>query len=84
MSLFQPKEPFRELRKNPRYELHSLAQLDVPGGVPVSCIISDLSASGAKLTIGDHVVIPDEFTLVFRRNCHIVHRFDGQIGVQFV
>jgi hypothetical protein len=84
MSLFQPKDPFRELRNSPRYELHSLAQVDVPGGAPINCIISDLSASGAKLTIGDHATIPDEFSLVFRRNCRIVRRFDGQIGVQFV
>jgi PilZ domain len=84
MSFFQPRDPFRELRKNPRYEIHSLAQLDVPGGVPINCIISDLSASGAKLTTRDQAAIPNEFALVFRRNCRIVHRFDGQIGVQFV
>ncbi len=80
MGLFKPKD----LRKNPRYEMHSLAQLDVPGGVPINCIISDLSVSGAKLTIGDHAAIPDEFALIFRRHCRIVRRFDGQIGVQFV
>jgi len=84
MSLFQRKDPFRELRKNPRYEIHSLAQLDIPGGAPISCIISDLSASGAKLTISDHAALPDEFVLVFRRNCRVMRRFDGQIGVQFV
>jgi hypothetical protein len=84
MGLFQRKDPFRELRKNQRYEIHALAQIDIPGGPPISCIISDLSAGGAKLTISDHAAIPDEFALIFRRNCRIVRRFEGQIGVQFV
>jgi hypothetical protein len=74
MSLFQPKDPFRELRRNPRYEIHSLAQLEFSGGAAISCIISDLSASGAKLTIHDDAALPDGFALVFRRNCRIVRR----------
>jgi hypothetical protein len=50
----------------------------------LNCVICDISALGAKLTIRDVDRFPDEFTLLFRRRCRVVHRFDGQIGVQFV
>jgi hypothetical protein len=81
----QPRDPFRELRKAPRFEIHYLAQIDLDGrSAPLSCIIWDISANGAKLTVaGDHH-IPDEFTLLFRRRCRVVRRYDGQIGVHFV
>jgi hypothetical protein len=85
-----PHELFSTKRSIPRTAQKSAIRdsfsraADVPGGVPINCIISDLSASGAKLTIRDQAAIPNEFALVFRRNCRIVHRFDGQIGVQFV
>jgi hypothetical protein len=85
MGLFQSRDPFRELRKAPRFEIHYLAQIDLDGRpAPVSCTIWSISANGAKLTVaGDHS-IPDEFTLVFRRRCRVVRRYDGQIGVHFV
>jgi PilZ domain-containing protein len=85
MGLFQPRDPFREVRKSPRYEIHYLAQIDVEGkSAPLSCIIWDISASGAKLTVHDEQSVPDEFTLVFRRRCRVVRRFDGQVGVVFM
>jgi hypothetical protein len=49
-----------------------------------TCIICDISASGAKLTIGVHHAVPDEFTLIFRRRCRVIRREDGQVGVHFV
>ena len=85
MGLFQLRDPFRDLRNSPRHEIHYLAQIDVEGTrAPVSCIIWDISASGAKLTVADEQQLPDEFTLVFRRHCRVVRRYDGQIGVRFV
>jgi hypothetical protein len=85
MGLFQARDPFRELRKSPRHEIHYLAHIDVEGRpAPLSCIIWDISASGAKLTIKEDQHVPDEFTLVFRRHCRVIRRYDGQIGVQFV
>lgn len=84
MSLFRRRDPFNELRKSPRFELHYLAQIDTDGAAPLTCMICDISAEGAKLTLpGDHP-IPDEFTLLFRRRCRIVRHYDGQIGVKFV
>ena len=84
MSLFRLRQQFQDSRKSPRHEVDYLAFID-PGDQRelFNCIICDISASGAKLTIGPHQV-PDEFTLLFRRRCRVVHRFDGQIGIQFV
>ena len=85
MGLFASKDPFRELRKSQRFEIHSLAQIDLGGKAgPISCIISDISASGAKLTIAGEQELPDQFTLLLRRRCRVVRRFDGQLGVVFV
>jgi hypothetical protein len=85
MALFAPRDKFRELRNSPRHEIHYLAQIEAEGGAaPVSCIIWDISGSGAKLTIAGNHQVPDEFTLVFRRHCKVIRRYDGQIGVQFV
>ena len=51
--------------------------------MPINCIICNISANGAKLTVGTHDV-PDEFMLVFKRRCRVVRRTEGQVGVKFV
>lgn len=85
MALFQRSDRFRDLRKSPRHDVQYLAQIDLGGNsAPVSCIICDISGSGAKLTIGGQHQVPDEFTLLLRRRCRVVRRDDGQLGVQFV
>jgi hypothetical protein len=84
MGLFQLRDTFRELRNSPRHEIHYLAQIDRDdGSTPLSCIIWDISANGARLTVADEQNIPDEFTLLLRRRCRVVRRYEGQIGVQF-
>jgi hypothetical protein len=84
MSLFRLEDRFRDLRKSPRFEIHYLGQIDAGTAVaPVNCIICDISATGAKLTVGANQV-PDEFMLVFRRRCRVIRRADGQVGVRFV
>jgi hypothetical protein len=85
MGMIKPDKGVRELRKSPRHEVQYLAHVD-PGdaGSPFSCLISDLSTGGAKLTIGEQHRVPNEFTLIFRRRCRLVHRTDGHVGVEFV
>jgi hypothetical protein len=74
----------QERRSSPRFELHYLAQLDIGfDALPINCIICNISANGAKLTVGTHDV-PDEFMLVFKRRCRVVRRTEGQVGVKFV
>ena len=82
MSLFRHRSG--EQRQSPRHDVQYLAHVD-PGddGQLFTCIICDISASGARLTVGLHQNVPDEFTLIFRRRCRVVRRQDGQLGVQF-
>jgi len=85
MSLFSFAERLRELRRSPRFEVHYPAHLLTGDGSPlVRCTIADISADGARLTLGTGGGLPDEVTLLFHRRCRIVHRMDGQIGVEFV
>ena len=75
----------RELRRSPRHRVQYLAHVDPDGsGVPFCCIINDISLGGAKLTISEPNRLPEEFTLIFRRRCRVVHRADGHFGVQFI
>jgi hypothetical protein len=68
-----------------RHPVHQFASIDLGNGSPLrSCMISDISESGARLTIGTCGDIPDTFTLLLHRRCRVVRRLDGQIGVQFV
>ena len=84
MTFFQRKDRFGDLRASPRHDVNYLAHIDLDAGLPMlSCIICDISGTGAKLTIGKHEV-PEEFTLVFRRRCKVVRHTDGQIGVRFI
>jgi len=85
MSIFRQTMRHRDQRRSPRFDVEYLAQLDFGDNTPpVSCIIGDLSARGARLTIGNRQDVPDEFVLVLRRHCRVVRRSDGQIGVEFV
>ena len=85
MGIFRSVDRFRDLRKSVRYEVHYPAHIDLDGKSPLaSCVICDISALGAKLTVREQEQLPSEFTLLFRRRCRVVHLFDGQIGVQFV
>jgi PilZ domain len=85
MSIFRQAVRQREQRRSPRFDVDYLAQIDFgDDAAPVSCIIGDLSARGARLTVGSRQEVPDEFVLVLRRHCRVVRRSDGQVGVEFV
>jgi PilZ domain len=85
MGIFWSADRFRELRKSVRHEVHYPAHIDLDGGSALfNCVICDISANGAKLTVRAQEELPEEFTLLFRRRCRVVHLFDGQIGVTFV
>jgi hypothetical protein len=87
MGIFPLRLSRRNLRKAPRYELHFRAHIKINDQLPVhTCIIHDVSEGGARLTIGLRKDIPDNFTLVFSRNCQVVRRAedDSQIAVEFL
>jgi hypothetical protein len=61
-------------------------QIVWPTGVPVKCIVRNLSQTGANLEVGSPV--PHTFELVFdgdqsRRSCTVVWRKETKIGVKF-
>jgi hypothetical protein len=85
MGIFGLTQRFRDARRTPRYDVDYLAHVDLhDDSPPVHCIICDISAQGARLTIGPRFEVPDEVTLTFRRRCRVVRRGDGQIGVEFL
>jgi PilZ domain-containing protein len=60
---------------------------DVDQHLERPCVLSDLSAGGAKLSRVRANTIPDEFRLRTpdgdRRSCHVVWRTDNELGVRF-
>jgi len=84
MSLLQRRIARWELRKAERHPVHIPAYVTAGAQDRQSCIIHDVSLKGARLTVGSKADLPDEFTLVFTRNCRVVRRSDGQIGVEFL
>ena len=85
MAILQLRKRDAELRRAVRHRLHFPVYItsEDPAG-RLNCILHDVSMFGARLTVGAQAVVPDNFTLVFSRNCHVVRRSDGQVGVEFV
>jgi PilZ domain len=87
MSIFSMRSLRPDLRKTPRHELHFAAYIATDDqSFHRTCIIHDISEGGARLTIGPRPDVPENFTLVFSRNCRVVRRADdsGQIAVEFL
>lgn len=75
-----------EKRKHPRRELGLKAVVTWPR--PVPCTISDVSATGARLTTEFMDLLPDRFDLALNadimRKCQVVWRRKNQVGVKFL
>ena len=75
-----------EQRKHPRRPLGLEARISWPR--PMRCIIADISASGARLTVDDVRLVPDEFVLAINtelmRKCKVMWRRRTQVGVKFI
>jgi hypothetical protein len=87
-----PRDPktgiWFERRKHYRVKWNAPATIyDVARHLERPCVLSDLSADGAKLSGVRANTIPDEFRLRTpdgdRRTCHVVWRTDDQLGVRF-
>jgi hypothetical protein len=78
------------LRKKPRrqfrYDAAILIDKETP---PITCSISDISDSGARLALQSDDALPDTFILLLtrnsrtRRHCRIVWRSGLSVGVKF-
>jgi hypothetical protein len=58
------------------------------GGIKISCIVRDLSLTGASLEVFDAKNAPTKFTLVIPADgleipCHVIRRTDFRLGVKF-
>ncbi len=79
-----------ERRRHKRYTINRIAKFQTDtGALPRDCLITDISKQGARLFV-DGVEIPDQFHLFIsgenggRRECRVVWRLGGEIGVTFV
>jgi hypothetical protein len=58
------------------------------GKSTIDCVVRNVSATGAKLTVASVVGIPDSFILInsdgSRRKCRVIWRALRELGVAFV
>ena len=76
-----------ETRIAPRYRVAKPAKID-HGGDKISCIIRDISATGAAIEMSDLVRVPAEFILIvpedrLKLRCRLVWRKGYRMGVAF-
>ena len=77
-------------RHEHREQVHKTGSISYIGGdLNVECEISDLTTSGAKLSIGDDVTIPSCFDLTIlpdntSRKAQVCWRDNKQLGIQFI
>ncbi len=79
-----------ERRQHRRYAINRIAKFQADAySLPRDCMITDMSQQGARL-FADGVEVPDQFALLIsgdkgiRRECQVVWRLGGEIGVSFV
>ena len=77
-------------RRHRRYTINRIAKFQTDSGaLPRDCMITDISKQGARL-FADAINVPDRFDLLIsgevgtRRECQVVWRLGGEIGVTFV
>lgn len=76
-----------ENRNVRRRRVYKAAMIESPGGA-FSCVVRDLSDTGAHLEVPSQIGIPHEFTLSIptaelRRECRTVWRSARRIGIAF-
>lgn len=79
-----------EMRKKARRSFHYNAKImKDKDSAPLACAISDISESGARLSLESDVELPAEFILLLtsngraRRHCRVVWRDGLTVGVKF-
>ncbi len=79
-----------ELRRKPRRQFHYSARiLTDKNAPPLTCSISDVSETGARIVLEQDEDLPDRFVLLLtasgdaRRICRVVWRTGSTLGVEF-
>jgi hypothetical protein len=87
----QPSGPYYKQRRATRQGLSRYAaRVEIDGAQTVWCEVIDISKTGAKLSGEQLLGLPDTFALLLstqgnaRRNCRVVWRGEGELGVRFV
>ena len=76
-------------RKKPRRAMHYPALVMAGDSVARTCLLADISESGARLKTPAGDPLPDSFMLQLgddrapHRQCHVVWRQDGELGIRF-
>ena len=79
-----------EKRKSQRQTLKYPAKIDVASGdVPINCVLTDVSASGVRLTVESPDQVPEYFELVLApdqvmRRCKVIWRDGNVVGAEFM
>jgi hypothetical protein len=78
-----------ERRVAPRRRVLKSAKIFINGGVSVfDCTVRDVSASGARLSLGIFQVLPKRFDLVVNdlgtHRCELVRIVGNEYGVRFI
>jgi hypothetical protein len=78
-------------KRDARKSLRQPGWITLEGGFAARpCVVEDLSASGAKITVGDNNTLPTKLKLSFSRDtrngrpCEVVWRRGKTVGVKFV
>jgi hypothetical protein len=81
---------YDERRQHRRHAINRIAKYQTDATtLPRDCMITDISKHGARL-FADGVEVPDQFHLLIsgekgeRKECRVVWRLGGEIGVAFV
>jgi hypothetical protein len=82
---------FSSKKRDARKSLQQAGWLTLEGGFAARpCVVQDLSASGAKVTIDDSNTLPAKLRLAFSRDartgraCEVVWRRGKSVGIKFV
>lgn len=79
---------FRKSRR--RYVHHGARMIRTDGSVLGTCVMADLSATGARLQVKEPATLPDEFVLLLshtgqlHRKCSVTCRAETEVGVKFL
>jgi len=78
-------------KRDARISLQQPGWITLDGGFAARhCVVRDMSATGAKITVDDSNVLPGRLRLAFARdartgrNCEVVWRCGKSLGVKFV
>lgn len=72
-------------RSTPRHRVLKAATISFGGGA-ISCVVRNLSASGASLEVVSPIGIPDTFALEMEdgpHQCRVIWRKEKRIGIRF-